>query len=350
VIRIAVAGAGEWGRNHVRVLASLRGARLDWVAEPDDERREAATSLAPQARFVADVAEALADPRLDALVIASPSPTHAPIARAALAAGKHVLVEKPLAPRVEDAADLVARARRARRLLVTGHLLLYHPAVARLKRLLVAGRLGRLHYLYGQRTNLGRIRTDEGALTSLAPHDVSVMAHLLDAWPHAVSANGAAYVQPHHEDVVFLVMHFPGGVLGHVHLSWLDPHKVRRLSLVGDRRMAVFDDMEPFETKLRLHDTRALPGAPDAPPGSGPGWLDVRSGRTQVVAMPAREPLAEELRAFLACIRDGTEPRTPGEDGVRAARVLEAAQASLASGGATVPLRIGGGRRRPRAP
>jgi predicted dehydrogenase len=219
-----------------------------------------------------------------------------------------------------------------------GHLLLYHPAVRRLKRLIQSGRLGRVLYLYGQRTNLGRIRTDEGSLTSLGPHDVSVMVHLLDAWPTSVSAQGAAYLQPRWEDVVFLTLRFPGGVLGHVHVSWLDPHKVRRLSIVGDRRMVVFDDMEPVE-KLRLHDKGAvLPGPGRVP--EDPGALSVRMGRTQAVPVPLHEPLAEELKAFLGTVRNDEPSPTPGEDGARVMRVLEAAEESLASGGKTVAVRI----------
>jgi predicted dehydrogenase len=338
--RVAVAGAGQWGRNHIRVLASLPGADLAWVIDPDPVPRRLASTLAPRARWTPDPEEALADPRLEALVVASPTPTHVPLARAAIRAGKHVLVEKPLAPNPEEAWDLVRFARREDRILSVGHLLLYHPTVLRLKRLVDRGALGRLHYLYSQRTNLGRIRTDEGAMTSLAPHDVSIMVFLLGRWPTSVSAQGAAFVQPSWEDVVFLTLRFPGGVLGHVHLSWLDPHKVRRLSLVGDRRMAVFDDMEPVE-KLRLHDKGAIT-APLRRGGNAPvpGALEVRSGRTRAVPVPPREPLAEELGAFLRCVRTGRPPRTPGEDGARVAVVLEAAQRSLAAGGETVTVRV----------
>jgi predicted dehydrogenase len=334
LIRFAVAGAGEWGRNHIRVLGGLRGVELRWIVDPLPERLETAGRLAPRARLAPDLAEALADAKVDAVVVSSPSPSHAPLARAALAAGKHVLVEKPLATDAASAEDLVRRARRARRQLSVGHLLLHHPAVRRLKQLTSRGTLGRVHYLYAQRTNLGRIRTDEGALTSLAPHDVSVMAHLLDAWPLAVSARGAAYVQPRWEDVVFLTLEFPDGILGHVHLSWLDPHKVRRLSLVGSRRMAVFDDMSANE-RLCLHDKSAVPPPAGAVQGAA---LDVRSRGSRSLALPAREPLREELLAFVRSIRTGKPGLAPGEDGARVVGVLEAAQRSLASGGRRVEV------------
>jgi predicted dehydrogenase len=340
LIRVAVAGAGQWGRNHIRVLAGLPGVDLAWVVDSDASPRALVESIAPRARFTTDPDEALGDPRVRALVVASPTPSHGPLAKAALARGKHCLVEKPLASGPAEAWDLVRTARRAGRILAVGHLLLYHPTVKALKRLIDRRALGRLHYLYGQRTNLGRIRTDEGAMTSLAPHDISVMVHLLGRWPTSVSAHGAAFVQPRWEDVVFLTLRFPGGVLGHVHLSWLDPEKVRRLSLVGDRRMAVFDDMEPVE-KLRLHDKAAIT-EPLRRAGNGPlpGALEVRSGRTRAVPVPLREPLAEELKSFLRSVRRGTPPETPGEDGARVAEILAAAERSLRAGGETVTVRV----------
>jgi predicted dehydrogenase len=325
---VAVAGCGEWGRHHVRTLASLPGARLLHVADPSPARREVAAGLAPGAAVAADLDAALADPRVAAVVVAAPSPWHAPLARAALEAGKHVLVEKPLAATSAEAEDLEARARRARRVLMPGHLLLYHPAVRLLRRLVARGALGRVRYLVGQRTNLGRIRRDENALLSLGPHDVSVMAHLLGSWPEAVSAQGAAYVQPEREDVVFLTLRFPGGRLGHVHLSWLDPHKVRRLTVVGSSKMAVFDDMEPAE-KVRVHDKGAAP----AEPGTWGEALAIRFGETRIPRVSTAEPLKEELRAFLRAARTGETPLADARSGVRVVKVLEAAERSLSRRG-----------------
>ncbi len=328
--RVAVAGAGEWGRNHVRTLASLPGADLAWVIEPDPGRREAARALAPRARLVAHEEEALADPRLEAVVVASPSPTHGAVARAALEAGKHLLVEKPLAPTSEEALDLVRRARRARRLLSVGHLLLHHPAMAQLVRFVADRRHGPVLYVYGQRSNIGRLRDDEGALLSLAPHDVSVMAHLLGAFPVGVTAHARRCVQARHDDVVFLTLRFASGVLGQVHLSWLEPLKVRRITVVARGGMAVFDDMQPVE-KVRVH--RVLDGRSGA-----------RSAHpvARVPRLAAVEPLRAELADFLRCVRTGRPSRTPGEDGVRAVRVLEAALTALRAGGREVA--VDGGR------
>ncbi len=320
MIHVAIAGAGAWGLNHVRDLASMRGVRLRWIVEPDEVRREGAGRLAKGARLSDRLEPALEDERVDALVIASPTPTHVPLARAALRAGKHVLVEKPLAETAREASQLVSLARRAGRILAVGHLLRYHPAVTALERVMRSGRLGRPRYLIAQRTNLGRLRSDEGALSSLAPHDVSLMAHLLGAWPVGVSARGGVYAQPQLEDLVFLGLRFPGGVLGHVHLSWLDAVKVRRVAVVAERGMAVFDDVSA-EAPLRLHLCgHALPG--------------------EVVPVPRRPALRAELQVFVRCVAGGAEIPTPGEDGVRVARVLEAARRSLAEGGREIPLRV----------
>jgi predicted dehydrogenase len=216
-----------------------------------------------------------------------------------------------------------------------GHLLLYHPGLRRLKAILDGGELGDPYYITSQRTNLGRIRTDEGTLTSLGPHDVSVMSWLFGRWPSSVVAHGAAYVQPAWEDVVFLDLFFPGGMLGHVHLSWLDPQKVRRMSIVGSSKMATFDDMDPTGA-LRVHDKTVLGGSGSSSLAS----LDVRDGRTRLVRVPDREPLKEELAAFAKSIRTGRPCLTPGEDGARVIRVLDAAEESLAADGKRIRVRI----------
>ncbi|MDJ0521287.1 MAG: Gfo/Idh/MocA family oxidoreductase [Planctomycetota bacterium] len=333
MIRIAVAGAGQWGRNHVRVLAALPGARLTWVADPDDERRAAASVIAPRARMTTDLGEALADPDLDAVVVASPGSTHHAVARQVIDAGKHLLVEKPLTTASDTSWDLVRRARRRGVLLAVGHLLLYHPAVRALKRAVSARSFGAVRYMHCTRTNLGRIRPTEGALESLAPHDISVMVHLLEQWPVAVSAQGARHVQPRFHDVVFLHLRFPGNVLAQIHLSWLEPLKVRRVSVVGERGMAVFDDMAADGKVQVLHaKIPPVPGRPGGPPG--------HPTRVTYPRIAVREPLVEELKAFVRCVRTGTAPLTPGEDGARSMRVLEAAQASLDDGGREVRLRI----------
>lgn len=326
MIRAAVVGAGEWGRNHVRSLASMPGVRLEWVVETHPERAQQAAVLAPRAQVTADLADVLRDTRVGAVVVATPSPAHHPVASAALAAGKHVLVEKPLAPTSAEAEDLVRRARRARRLLSVGHLLLYHPAMAPLKRFVQSGRHGPVLYIYGQRSNIGRLRDDEGALIGLAPHDISVMAHLLGRWPVGVCMHARRCVQRRMDDLVFLTLRFPGGVLGQVHLSWLEPLKVRRISVVARGGMAVFDDMLPAG-KVAVHGVL-----------EGPGPQRRAVPEPSVPRLKAVEPLKAELGAFLASVRRGRPSLTPGEDGVRVVRVLEAAEASGRKDGREVAI------------
>ncbi len=207
----------------------------------------------PGVPVVADIQELLADPELDAVVLATPVPSHARLAVRVLEAGKHCFVEKPLAQSVADAELAVAAAQAGGRVLMVGHLLEYHPGVARLKELADSGELGEIYYIYGNRLNLGKLRADENALWSLGAHDVSVVLHLAGEEPVEVAAHGEAYVREGVEDVVFCFMRFPSGLAAHLHLSWLDPHKERRFTVVGSRRMATFDDME-LERKLTIYD------------------------------------------------------------------------------------------------
>ncbi len=307
-LRVGVVGAGAWGRNHVRTVAGLAEAELAAVCDTDPKVREKVARQYPAALVTADVPALLA--AVDAVIVASPAATHAAIAQQAVEAGKPVLVEKPFA--------------------LAGHLLVYHPAVERLRELVQTGELGKVFYLYGLRVNLGQVRKDENALWSFGPHDVSVALYLLGEQPVRVAAHGKSYLQPAIEDVVFLTMEFASGVLAHVQLSWLDPHKERKLTVVGAKKMVVFDDMEPRE-KLRIYDKGV-----DRPPeyGSFGESLAIREGDIFIPRLPAVEPLAAELAHFVRAAQGLEAPRATAEDGVRVVRVLEAASRSLARGGA----------------
>ena len=283
---MAVLGAGAWGRNHVRVLSGLPGCRLAAVADASAEARSRVRRENPGVALLADAREALRDPSIDAVVVATPSETHAAMASAALKAGKHVLVEKPLSLSSSDARRLSRLA--GRRILMVGHLLLHHPGFRKVLELARRGELGKVLYAYAQRLNLGIIRKHENALWSLAPHDLSMILYLFGKVPSSVVARGGAYVQKGRHDVAFLALSFPGGAVAHVHVSWLDPHKTRRLTVVGDRRMAVFDDMEPVE-KVRVYEKRADPRADYASYGesiavhSGEVWIPRLADRKSVV-------------------------------------------------------------------
>ena len=331
-LRLGVIGAGAWGRNHVRTAAGLADAELTAVCDTDPRTRERLTRQYPAVHVTGDVADLLG--RVDAVIIASPAKTHAALALQCIDAGKPCLVEKPFALTAADAAAVAKRAQEKRVPVLAGHLLLFHPALERLRAMVAGGELGRIFYLYGLRVNLGQVRADENALWSFGPHDVSVALYLLGEAPVKVAAHGHSYLQPGVEDVVFLAMEFASGALAHVQMSWLDPHKERKLTVVGERKMVVFDDMEPRE-KLRIYDKGV-----DRPPeyGSYGESLAIREGDIFIPRIPNVEPLAAELGHLVRVARGSEAPRASAEDGLRVVRVLEAATRSLTGGGAPVSL------------
>jgi predicted dehydrogenase len=331
-LKIGVVGAGAWGKNHVRTVAGLAEAQLTAVCDTDPQVRERLARQHPGTHLTGDVADLMR--RVDAVIIASPAATHARLALACIEAGKPCLVEKPFALSVRDAEAVAKQAAERRVPVAAGHLLVFHPAVERLRVLVRGGELGTIYYLYGLRVNLGQVRADENALWSFGPHDVSMALYVLGEAPIRVAAQGRSYIQPKVEDVVFLTMEFASGVLAHVQLSWLDPHKERKLTVVGAKKMVVFDDMEPRE-KLRLYDKGV-----DRPPdyGSSGESLAIREGDIFIPKIPNIEPLAAELDHFVRVARGTEAPRAGAEDGVRVVRVLDAASRSLAAGGTPVTL------------
>ncbi len=331
-IRVGVIGAGTWGRNHVRLLAAAPGADLVAVCDSDPAVRARIAGAFPGVE-VTDSVEALLA-RVDAVVVASTARTHAELGLRAIRAGKPVLVEKPFALSVADAEHLADESTRLGVPALVGHLLVFHPVVDRLGELVRGGSLGEVYYLYSQRLNLGQVRPDENALWSFGPHDISVALYLLGETPVTVSAQGHSYLQPGIEDVVFLMLRFRSGVLAHAHLSWLDPHKERRLTVVGSRQMAVFDDMAPRE-KLRIYDKGV-----DRPPEyrSYGESLAVREGDIWIPRVSNAEPLSLELAHFLRVAGGERPSRADAADGVRVVRVLDAAGRSLAAGGTPITI------------
>jgi len=334
MIRLGCLGYGAWGRNVVRVAAATPGARLVAVAEPDDGRAALLAERHPGVRRETSHEALLARPDVDAVLVATPAVTHAHLVTACAAAGKHVLVEKPLAVDAASARETVAAAREAGVVLQVGHLLRYHPAVEVLLDV-ARNELGGIRCVAAQRLNFGAVRSDENVLFSLGPHDLSLMLELFGAPPVRVAAQGACFVREGIEDLAFVTLRFPGGGIGSMHLSWLDPHKTRRLTVVGERNMAIFDDMEPRE-KVRVYDQGVDRNA-------GEAWvygenLALRSGDIRVPRFAPTEPLGVELAHFVECVRERREPRTGGAEGLRVVEILEAAQRSLRSGGAPVDL------------
>jgi predicted dehydrogenase len=320
--RVAVAGLGHWGKNLVRNFDDL--ADLAALCDHSDEQRETFARRYPNARMYGDFAELVQDPDVDAMVIATPVPTHYALSKQALLAGKHVFVEKPPAMRGEEMEELVALAEERDLTLMPGHLLLYHPAVQKLKELIDAGELGDVLCVYGNRQNLGIIRKDENALWSLGVHDLSVILYLLDEEPNELWAHGNAFLTPGIEDVVFCYLRFPSGKMAHMHLSWLDPHKMRKITVVGLDKMVVFDDME-VERKVTVYEKGPWQ------PAMTHGWeWQTRTGDIHSPKIPNDEPLKLECLHFLSLVRGDGDREKVARDGLGVVRALEQLQASLA--------------------
>lgn len=333
-IGIAVVGTGDWGANLVRNFSRLPGAKLVALCDADAARLAKTAAQYPGVRSMAHIDEVCAAPDVQGVVVSASAVSHYPLAKQLLEAGKDVYVEKPLTLQVPHAEELVKLAREKGRILMVGHLLLFHPGVQYVKKMVDSGDLGDLYYIYSQRVNLGKVRRDENALWSFAPHDLSVILHLLGMEPLDVVARGSAFLQGKVEDVVFVDLRFPGGKLAHVHVSWLDPHKLRKFTVVGSQKMVVFDDMEASE-KIRVYDKGVDRAGEIVSYGDS---LTVRSGDILLPKISNQEPLSIECRHFVDCVRDRKRPLTDGENGLRVVKVLAAAQASLEAGGAPIAI------------
>jgi len=324
--KVAVIGCGQWGKNLVRNFAELGALRA--VCDTDPKKLATIRERWPEVHATTSYSEILKDEGITGVVIATPAGSHYTLAKEALLAGKDVFVEKPLALKVSEGRELVELAEQRHRILMVGHLLRYHPAVVALKGLIDQGRLGKLYYLYSNRLNLGRFRTEENILWSFAPHDLSVFLYLLGEVPIFVSAHGGSYLNHGIPDVTVTTLEFRSGVKGHIFVSWLHPYKEHKLIVVGDQGMAVFNDVEP-ERKLVF-----LPHPVE--------WVErlpvPRKGETEPVPFPDEEPLRVECRHFLECLASRRTPVTDGREGLRVLELLEACQASLDSKGAIVAV------------
>lgn len=334
MVRVGVVGLGAWGWNVARNFATMRECQLVACCDADAKRRDSAARAWPGVKPI-ETFEQLLQEDIQAVVIASPAVTHYPLAKQALLAGKDVFVEKPFALSVRDAEELAELGEQHNRILMVGHLLEYHPVVRRLRKMIQNNELGPVYYIYTQRVNLGRIRGDENAMWSFAPHDISQILYMLGMEPTDVAARGQSYIQHGIEDVVFLSLFFENRVMAHIHISWLDPHKVRKTTIVGRDKMAVFDDVETTE-KLRIYDNHAEP-----PHAKSYGEaIQVRFGDILIPRVETAEPLQLECKHFVECVETRTKPLTDAEDGLRVIRIIEAAQRSLEQDG--VPVRIQG--------
>jgi predicted dehydrogenase len=333
-VSIAIAGVGGWGQNLVRNYFQIPGVKLACLCDLDDRKLNTLSAKFAPGYVTTNFADVVADGKVDAVVIATSAVTHYDLCRSALLGGKDVYVEKPFVLDSSQAKELIDLAAEKSRILMVGHLLQYHPVVTHLKQMITGGELGHLLYLYSQRLNLGTVREDENALWNFAPHDVSTMLYLTGKKPLNVAARGACYLRRGVEDVVFLNIEFADHVVGNVHVSWLDPHKTRKLTVVGDRRMAVFDDAEAQE-KLRIYDKGV---DRNIHYDTFAEYMNLRFGDIRIPHLKVGEPLRLECEHFLECVRERKRPRSDGLDGLRVVQVLEGASRSLANGGVPVAI------------
>jgi predicted dehydrogenase len=334
MVRVAVIGVGYWGPNFVRIMDELPDAELVAVCDNDTSKFGKLANSYPHLKLTDNLESVFNDEKIDAAVIATGSESHYQIARDCLEHDVHVLVEKPLALNSTHASELIDIASKRNRVLLVGHLLRYHRGVQKLKEYIDDGYLGKILYIYTSRVNLGRIRKEESALWSFATHDISVVNYLLDGQPDSVTATGQAYVREGVHDVVFTTLHYPGNVMAHLHVSWLDPHKIRQTTVVGDKKMAVLDDTQATE-KLRIYD-KGVDFVPSY--GDYAESLSIRVGDIYIPKIDMAEPLKTECQHFLDCILKGAEPLTDGQCGLEVLRVLEAAEKSLREESRAIPV------------
>ncbi len=335
MVRVGIVGLGYWGPNLVRTFTTLPDSRVTGLSDLNEDRLRQVSRQAPDALATPRSDDILDSQTIDAAVIAAPTRTHYALAKKALLSGLHTFVEKPLATSVEECEELIELADRQGVLLFVGHVFLYTSAVAKLKDLIRGGELGSVSYISSSRLNLGPIRRDVNALWDLAPHDISIILELMGASPVAVNCQGLAYLDGKIHDVCFLTLRFGERSMAHVHVSWLDPNKRRLFTVVGDKKMAIYDDLEPSE-KVKVYDKGV-----EVPPQSdifADFHVGYRYGDTYSPRLTEVEPLKAECQHFLDCIQQAKRPKTDGEKGLEVVRVLEAAQASLLNAGGRVGL------------
>ena len=336
MVKLGLIGCGAWGKNLLRNFANLPGCALLSCCDENPKEIQKLSPSYPGIKFTQDPREIIENTNLDAVVIVTPPASHFRLCKAAIMADKDVFVEKPLVLDTKEGEELVELAEKKKKILMVGHIMEYHAATLKLKEYIDKGELGRVYYLYSSRVNLGKVRDIENALWSFAPHDISMILFLLEKEPVSVTATGQCYLQKDKgiEDVVFMNMRFDDGTMAHVHVSWLDPHKERRLTVVGDKKMAVFDDARSAE-KIWIYDKGVETKQDYSTYGE---YLSLRFGDVVIPNIPATEPLRVECQHFIECVKSRKAPRSDGRDGLRVSKVLDAAQRSLKSGGSSVEI------------
>lgn len=334
-VRIGVIGCGHWGPNHIRVFSQLPGSRVTGAADSDQRRLAAVRNHYPYLRCTTDYRELLRQDDVDAVVVAVPTGAHYATTRDALAAGKHVLCEKPLSVTTAEANELTALAESANRVLMTGHVFLFNPGIRKLKDLVVGGEAGSVFYLRAVRANLGPIRGDVNSAYDLASHDIAIFNFILGGEPHSVSAVGAAFLRDGIEDLAFINLHYPDGILAHIHVSWLDPRKIREIVVVGDSKMIVWDELA-HTGPIHIYDKGVIkePYYEDF----GEFQLLAREGDISIPRVQSEEPLKLQNAYFLDCVRSGTVELSGGRFSAGVVKTLEAVTESMHRRGSEVAL------------
>ena len=338
MLSAALVGTGYWGPNLANAIERTGKAKLAWLCDLDQNNLAALARRYPSAKTTANLADLLQDPSLDAVFIATPTATHFPLGKRVLEAGKHVLIEKPMTTRSSEAGELVRLAEERRRVLMVGHVFEYNAAIRAVDELIASGELGEVYYMSFERTNLGPVRTDVNALWDLAAHDASIMCDFMRAAPISVTATGRSYLNPGVEDVVFATFVFAGGAAAHIHASWLNPSKVRQITVVGSKKMAICDDLD-LRFPVRIYDKRVGLPAPSEITGTflQHKTLVIDSGATLPV-IQSKEPLLAEVDDFFTSILAQKKPRADGVSGWRVVHLMEAASESIARNSAAVAL------------
>jgi predicted dehydrogenase len=335
MIRVAVIGAGRWGPNLINNFHTHQRSEVAWVVDSDESRLERVRARFPDVQTASNADAALSDGNLDCVVVATPTDSHFALAKAALEAGKHVLVEKPITGSLRSAEELGSIAQSTGLVLMVGHIFVYNSAAQQVKRYLDEGELGQIYYISMVRTNLGPIRIDVNSAWDLASHDIALSSYWLEAEPISASAVGGAWINPGLEDTVFATLRYPGDVLVNLHVSWLNPRKARNITLVGENRMLTFDDLDMTEP-LRIYDKQVSPEVTnrDFIDTFGSFRMSIRDGDVTIPKVVGGEPLRNECDHFLDCVESGQPPLTGAREGIAVIRVLEAISRSIENGGA----------------
>jgi predicted dehydrogenase len=336
MINVGVIGCGSWGANLIRNFHELPQANLGACSDTDQKRLDYIKNLYPNVKVFSNYEGILAEDGLQGVAIATPAGTHYKLARQLLERGQDVLVEKPMALSSKEAQDLIQLAKSKQRILMVGHVFIYNPAVVRLREYIQQGELGDIYYLYSTRVNLGRVRTDLNAMWNFAPHDISIMMYLLDEEPLSVNAQGVSYLQDGIEDVVFMTLNFPQKKTGHIHVSWLDTSKKRTMTVVGSKKMIIYDDVDN-EAKLKIYDKGVY--RDEAVVSFGEFQFKLHYGDIAIPKIDLKEPVKLECAHFIDCIKTRQTPITDGQNGLEVIRVLEAGQKSLKNLGRLVEVK-----------